>query len=155
MNKENQYKKTIEQIRHSGRVTKLSPLEKEELRRAVLEQIAPEREPRKRLDLLFSWVEQRWLRWALSLASLSLLLLFLVQQVGISQRMHSLEEHMLGLELEQAMEDWQPGTGQKVLLKHIDKGMGDSILVSRRDLEILLENYQELMKEKSENNINL
>lgn len=96
-------------------------------------------------NLLFNWIDRLWLRRSLVLISLSLLVLFVVQQAVMMDRIGSIEQRMTRtsidniLEYQRVMQSASFG-GNDVT----GTGETDSLKVSVRDMKALIESYREM-----------
>lgn len=95
------------------------------------------------LDLLFGWVENKWLRWSVSTVAFCLLIVFTLQQTGLNMRISKLEKQLIQYESE-SLKNRGADFGHRVFYKLYTNADQDSITVSRDDLEKLLQEYQTL-----------
>lgn len=150
MEERDKYRKVVEALRKSEHGIRDRDLLKTRISGAIRTRVSRQ-EPAgsgSLLDQLFKWVEIPWMRW--SVGSLATLLVagFLVQQVGISQRMGRMEKQLIHIENGQLpVREGYPNP-QQVLLRLYARSQTDSVTVSKADLEKLLLEYQQ-MKERS------
>ncbi len=102
--------------------------------------------PGKVGNYVFSWVEYGWIRRTMAAAAAILTGIFIFQQVSVTRRINDLEERLITTASE--IHHAEPGMGimQKAFLNLVirEQSAGDSITVSRADMEELLESYMEL-----------
>jgi len=97
------------------------------------------------LNALFGWAEVLWIRWSVSGLAIILICTFLIQQIGLNQRIGTLEKQLYHFE---TMENSEPATwnaGHKLLMKLYSDSPLDSITVSKTDLETLMIDYGNLI----------
>ena len=97
------------------------------------------------IDLIFSWIDRLWLRRSLVLVSLSLLVIFVIQQSVMIDRIGSIEQRMSSTNINNILEY------QRMIQSASFRGNGltgigedDSLKVSVRDLGALIESYREM-----------
>jgi hypothetical protein len=97
------------------------------------------------INLLFGWIDMIWLRRVMAILSVTILLVFTVQQTMIIKRVGQIEERMTGATTTNILE-YQKGI-QAVQYEENDisgfEGT-DSVKVSLRDLGRLVGSYREL-----------
>ncbi|HDS06115.1 MAG TPA: hypothetical protein ENO05_00685 [Bacteroides sp.] len=97
-------------------------------------------------NYVFSWVEYGWIRRTMAAAAAILTGIFIFQQVTVTRRINDLEERLITTASEIHHADPGMGIMQKAFLNLVvrDQVAGDSITVSRADMEELLKSYMEL-----------
>jgi hypothetical protein len=143
MNKKDAYSKLVTRFK-----SVVPPLEnKEQIIDYVMNHIeSKNREPGRfirLLDLLFGWVHVIWLRRAMAVTAICLIILFTGQQFLLMQRLTKLENQIIkSVESESVIEDG-PGMKQQVLMNLMFErpASGDSITLSREEFEALLKAY--------------
>lgn len=148
MKEKEAYKKIVETLRRSEAGLEDKEQLKARISRAIKARSAKQDPADRILRLLFGWVDILWMRWSVSALALVLVASFLVQQVGVSQRMVRMEKQLIHIESRQVEEPESSGYSQQVLLRLYTRSQSDSVTVSRADLDKLLQQYQQ-MKEKS------
>jgi len=149
MNKEGKYEGVVRMLRSNNPELK----DKENLVDQVMHRIDRPQEGsaiRGKLDsYLFGWTDTYWVRTVMSIAAMFFFCFFLGQQLVMWNRLNTLEEQIVDPAVQTGMPGTDPGmlhsTFLNVALK--DLQTGDSIKVSRDELEALLEDYNR-MKER-------
>lgn len=96
-------------------------------------------------NLMFNWIDRLWLRRSLVLISMSLLVLFVVQQAIMIDRIGSIEKRMTHTNIDNVLE-YQRVMQSVSFSDNTVKGARetDSLKVSVRDLGALIESYREM-----------
>lgn len=98
---------------------------------------------------LFSWTDHGWIRRSMAAAAALIIGIFIMQQVSVTRRINDLEERLITTI--NGINHPEPGMGimQKAFLNRVsrDRAAGDSITVSRADMEALLDSYMELRED--------
>lgn len=149
MEKQNEYQRIIKMIKTHDPVLKDKDKHVNDIMRQF---ITPQKGPSiisRFEEFLFDWANS--FRWRLAMTLLSFLLigLFFQQQIELSEKIGNLESHILQSEMYDE-QDTKRGVMQKALLKMIKKErlVNDSIKVSKRDLELLIDDYLRLKIQK-------
>lgn len=144
-----QYEKVISTLRRS----KPRLENKTQLNSQILARI---REPARENHLigqvastLFGWMDVMWMRWSVSTLALTITGIFFLQQYQLNRKIASLEDQLVRMEEQVASQHSSMNRGQMFLMKMYANPQGDSIKVSREDLDKLLEEYKTL-KESGE-----
>lgn len=148
MNKINKYSKVIEVLK--GNKPVLSNKEKltDDVMRRIQEPIEKFTFQEKLSNYLFGWAEIGWIRGTMAIAATVFIGFFIVQQLVITDRINSLEKQLIKTVNTINTQEPDLGIMQKVLLKIVvkDQMAGDSITISRSELEELLNSYLELQE---------
>ncbi len=150
-NEELKYRKILEMLKKSQPVPEDTSLIEE----AVMERIRRSREIKKEritiFDYLFSWVYIGWIRAGFLTAAAVLIAMFVLQQSIIIKRINSLEKQAnisYGASYTRL-----PADAREKLLRFRLAGKrltGNSINISREDLEKLIESYTDLKNKYSD-----
>jgi hypothetical protein len=100
-------------------------------------------------NYLFGWADVSWIRSAMAAAAVLFIVIFITQQIIITNRINNLEKQLIRTVNTINRNEPDLGIMQKVLLNIVatDQMIGDSIKVSRSDLEELLNSYLELQED--------
>jgi hypothetical protein len=95
---------------------------------------------------IFGWTGTYWIRTVMSIAALFFLSFFLVQQLVMWNRLNTLEEQMVKPAIKTGVLGTDPGMLHRTFINAALKDLqtGDSITVSKDDLEILLMDYMKM-----------
>ena len=148
MEEKEAYRKVVDALRKSEAGLKDKEVLKSRILRAIEVRSEKQNPSDRILTLLFGWVDILWMRWSVSTLALVLVGTFLVQQIGVSQRMALMEKQLIHIESRQVEQAGSSPYSQQVLLRLYARSQSDSVTVSRADLEKLLQEYQQ-MKKKS------
>ena len=146
MNKEEKYARVVRILRSNNPELK----GKENLVDQVMHGIERPQEGfaiRGRLDrTLFGWTGIYWVRTVMSIAALFFVCFFLIQQLVMWNRLNTLEEQIVNPAVQTGMPGTDPGMLHSKFLNAALKDLqtGDSIKVSRDELEALLEDYNRI-----------
>ena len=140
------YKKMLEVLKRSDiRIDR-----KEQLKDQILQQIetADYRNDHtySLLNSLFGWADVLWIRWSVSALAVILISTFLVQQIGLTHRISTLEKQLYQFETMENSEPAPWNAGHKLLMKLYTDSSPDSIKVSKSDLETLMVDYGKLIE---------
>ena len=149
MNKINKYSKIIEVLKGNKPVLTNKEKLTDDVMRRIQEPIEKFTFQKKLANYLFGWAEIGWVRGTMAIAATVFIGFFIVQQVIINDRINTLEKQLI--RTVNSINTHEPDLGiiQKVLLNMVAKDQisGDSITISRSDLEELLNSYLELKKD--------
>ncbi len=166
MNHEDKYKNLLERLKASE--PKLT--NKEQLTRDIISSIHPsvqkgERSTKQPIKpaLLFSWTSISWLRHSLTAAAAIFLGIIIVQQMVLSNRMNRLERQLVSSVNNKVNYEAGISIKEKVLIKYfslqagedlkLSHTEGDSITLSRKDLEKFIKEYWEINEMQNDKNI--
>ena len=95
------------------------------------------------LDVMFGWVHVLWLRRAMAVTAIGLIIFFLGQQFFLMHRVKNLERQIITSVQSESVIEEGPGLKQQFLMKlMMDRPIdGDSITISREAFEALLRAY--------------
>lgn len=141
------YKKTIRRIVDH----KIDSDSLDRVKSSILSEIESSSEPVGTvsiLDFLFGWAEIVWLRRSMVIASLALVMIFVVQQFTVLNRLGSLEQRMMGVSTESIIEFQKENMhlNSVLYIENSNINPTDSVKVSNHDLVSLLRSYRELQK---------
>ena len=104
------------------------------------------------LDFLFGWADIVWLRRSMVIVSLALVMIFVVQQFTVLNRLGSLEQRMMGVSTESVIEFQKENMhlNSVLYIENSNINPNDSVKVSNRDLVSLLKSYRDLQKKLRE-----
>jgi len=149
MNKNNQYSKVIEVLKGNKPVLANKERLTDDIMRRIHKPVEKFTFQEKLTNYLFGWAEIGWTRGTMAIAATVFVGFFIVQQVIINDRVNTLEKQLI--RTVNSINTHEPDLGiiQKVLLNMVAKDQiaGDSITISRSDLEELLNSYLELKKD--------
>ena len=118
-----------------------------EYRESMKDSIMQNIKSRKRkIDYIFGWTDIIWLRKTLALASLIIVLAFIIQQLFVVDRINKLEKRMISINTEKILEYQRENViVNSVIMEQPETSLlADSIKVSTDDLLNLLREYKEL-----------
>ena len=148
MNKINKYSKVIEVLKGNKPVLANKEKLTENIMKRIQEPVEKFTFQEKLANYLFGWAEIGWIRGTMAIAATVFIAFFTVQQVIINDRVNTLEKQLI--RTVNSINTHEPDLGimQKVLLNMVAKDhmAGDSITISRSDLEELLNSYIELQE---------
>ncbi len=122
--------------------------EKAMIKQQILDQLENIYETKRGLTrTLQNWTETKWLRWSLSTAAAILLTLFLSQQIMISYRLKNLEKQFVKTDVTPESNESAASSSHRFVFKLISDKQIDSITVSKKDLDALLEEYLDMKEE--------
>lgn len=151
MNGNTNYQKVIRVLKKNPPVLR----DKESLTDSIMRGITPfSRDASMREQAaspLFGWVHLFWVRGVMTLAAACFMGLFIAQQFMIANRLNDLERQLVRT-VPSSMEGEEdlgilPAVFFNVMFKNLQQE--DSVQVSRADLELLLNNYREMMNKQS------
>jgi hypothetical protein len=101
---------------------------------------------KRKIDYIFGWTDIIWLRKTLALASLIIVLAFIIQQLFVVDRINKLEKRMISINTEKILEYQRENViVNSVIMEQPETSLlADSIKVSTDDLLNLLREYKEL-----------
>ena len=146
MNKTDKYFKVIEVLKGNKPVL----VNKEKLTENIMRRIQVPVEKytfhKKLTNYLFGWTEIGWIRGTMAIAATVFIGFFIIQQLAITDRINTLEKQLIKTVNTINTQEPELGIMHKVLLNIVakDQMAGDSITISRSDLESLLNSYLEL-----------
>ena len=116
---------------------------RESLREEIMHRISNKS---KRLDYLFGWTEIVWLRRSLATASAVIVILFILQQLHVVNRIDQLEKRVLSFNTEKILEYQREDVIVNSVLMSSEEMtlLTDSINVSKYDLLNLIREYRDL-----------
>jgi len=149
MKKKDPYSNLIDTLKRQEPVLQ----DREALEERIMGRIGPSGNrgalPGKVGNYVFSWVEYGWIRRTMAAAAAILTGIFIFQQVSVTRRINHLEERLITTVNE--IHHAEPGMGimQKAFLNLVirEQVAGDSVTVSRADMEELLKSYMELRED--------
>ena len=148
MNKTDKYSKVIEVLK--GNKPVLANKEKliDDVMRRIQEPVEKFTFQEKLSNYLFGWADIGWIRGTMAIAATVFIGIFIVQQVIITDRVNTLEKQLIRTVNTINTQEPDLGIMQKVLLNIVakDQMAEDSIIISRSDLEELLNSYLELQE---------
>ncbi len=99
-----------------------------------------------RLDYLFGWTEIVWLRRSLATASVVIVIIFILQQLHVVNRIDQLEKRVLSFNTEKILEYQREDVIVNSVLMSSEEMtlLTDSINVSKYDLLNLIREYRDL-----------
>ncbi len=98
------------------------------------------------LNTLFGWAEVWWIRWSVSALTIILIGSFLIQQIGLNQRISILEKQLYQFETVGTSDPAYWNAGHKLFMKLYSDSPLDSITVSKSDLNTLMVDYGKLIE---------
>jgi hypothetical protein len=149
MNKQDKYQKVINALKSNNPVL----TNKERMIDDIMIRIKESSEKlsiqEKLAYYLFGWVNIFWLRGTMAFAAVLFAGLFIIQQLMIADRLNKLEKQ--SIRMENMINGRGPlfGMNQKILVNSFMENQmtEDSITVSTHDLEEIVNNYWELMRD--------
>jgi len=149
MNNINKYSKLIEVLKGNKPVLANKEKLTDDIMKRIQQPVEKSTFQEKLGNYLFGWAEIGWIRGTMAIAATVFIGFFIVQQVIINDRINTLEKQLI--RTVNSINTHEPDLGiiQKVLLNMVAKDQiaGDSITISRSDLEELLNSYLELKKD--------
>lgn len=146
MKNQDTYSRIMEALRRNAPVL----ADKEKLEEQIMSRIRESGEQsalQERVSrYLFGWTDHGWIRRSMAAAATLIIGIFIIQQISVTRRINDLEERLITTV--NGINQSEPGMGimQKAFLNRVirDRAAGDSITVSRADMEELLDSYLEL-----------
>ena len=116
---------------------------RESLREEIMHRISNKS---KRLGYLFGWTEVVWLRRSLATASVVIVILFILQQLHVVNRIDQLEKRVLSFNTDKILEYQREDVIVNSVLMSSEEMtlLTDSINVSKYDLLNLIREYRDL-----------
>jgi hypothetical protein len=150
--KDSQYEKLLKLLRQPE--AGITEVDVENLADWVMAEIRQEKEQSRKyseaLYRLFYWAFIPWMRNALTTVMILVIAFFMFQNVSLDRKVSRLESQLIQTEYNYYQ---SPYTSKKNLMKYIPSGSflhGDSVSVSRKDLDKLLNEYLELKNQSPE-----
>ena len=148
MNQEDKYLKAIKALKSNSPVITNKERMTNDIMRRIKESSEELSIQEKLAYYFFGWVNIYWLRGAMAAAAVLFTGFFVVQQLNFANRVDNLEKQ--SVRMENMINGREPvlGMNQRILINMVIKNQmkEDSITVSTSDLEELLNNYWELLK---------
>jgi hypothetical protein len=117
--------------------------DRDSLRESIMQKIGSKN---KKLDYLFGWTEIVWLRRSLAIASTVIVVVFIIQQLFVINRIDKLEDRMVSLNTEKILEYQRENViaNSALFTDHEKRTLADSIKVATDDLLELVKSYHDL-----------
>jgi len=148
MNKTDKYSKVIEVLKGNKPVLANKERLTDDIMKRIQEPVNKFTFQEKLSNYLFGWADIGWIRGTMAIAATVFVGFFIVQQLVITDRINTLEKQLIKTVNTFNTQEPDLGIMQKVLLNIVvkDQMAGDSITISRSDLEKLLNSYLELQE---------
>ncbi len=156
MNKTDKYFKVIEVLKGNKPILANKEKLTDDVMRRIQEPVEKFTFQQKLTNYLFGWADIGWIRGTMAIAATVFIGFFIIQQLVITDRINTLEKQLIKTVNTINTQEPELGIMHKVLLNIVakDQMAGDSIIISRSDLEDLLDLYLDLKKDYDEVNIN-
>jgi len=156
MNKIDKYSKVIEVLKGNKPVLANKDKLTDDIMRSIQKPVEKFTFQEKLSNYLFGWADIGWIRGTMAIAATVFIGIFIIQQVIITDRVNTLEKQLIRTVNTINTQEPDLGIMQKVLLNIVakDQMAGDSITISRSDLESLLNSYLELEQNYENTNQN-
>lgn len=117
--------------------------DRDSLRESIMQKIGSRN---RKLDYLFGWTEIVWLRRSLAIASMAIVVVFIIQQLFVINRIDKLEDRMVSFNTENILEYQRKNVIANSVLftDHEKRTLADSIKVATDDLLELVKSYRDL-----------
>jgi hypothetical protein len=147
--------KTYKRIIHSIKDNPPVLTNKDSLMEEVLDRIPDKNEPLRKLmyHYVFGWTSVSWIRTSMATAALVLFGFFIFQQAWFNHRINNLEEQIV--KTIDGLDKHESGLNlsEKILLNLISTEDIDSITLSRKDFNKLMQSYIEMEKNLEYHNL--
>ena len=156
MNETDKYSKVIEVLKGNKPVLANKDKLTDDIMRSIQKPVEKFTFQEKLSNYLFGWADIGWIRGTMAIAATVFIGIFIIQQVIITDRVNTLEKQLIRTVNTINTQEPDLGIMQKVLLNIVakDQMAGDSITISRSDLESLLNSYLELEQNYENTNQN-
>ena len=150
MNKEDKYLAAIKALKNNPPVLTNKEVMTDDIMRRIKESSGKLNLKEKLACFLFGWVNIYWLRGSMAVAAIFFTGFFIIQQLMIAGRLEKLEKQ--SIRMENMINSSEPllGMNHRILVNRYTENQlkEDSIKVSAHDLEELVNNYWELLRNR-------